>query len=98
MAIAESGAPFCPKCDGKEPVAERGSLNPAVSGLKIEGGVLVGCAKDLAGDLIIPDGVTSIDERAFFGCTALTSIAVPRSVTRIGTAAFNWCITVREIV
>ena len=91
MTIAEFGAPFCPKCDGKEPVAERGSLNPAVSGLKIEGGVLVGCAKDLAGDLIIPDGVTSIGERAFFGCTALTSIAVPRSVTRIGTAAFNWC-------
>ena len=35
--------------------------------------------------------VTSIGERAFYGCTGLTSIVIPNSVTSIGDYAFKGC-------
>ena len=39
----------------------------------------------------IPDSVTSIGERAFYGCIRLTSIVIPDSVTSIGDRAFHLC-------
>jgi len=36
----------------------------------------------------IPNGVTNIEDGAFWVCTNLTSITIPKSVTHIGTAAF----------
>ena len=39
----------------------------------------------LSGKLVIPDGVTSIGDAAFFGCTSLTSVVtIPNTVTSIG--------------
>lgn len=38
----------------------------------------------------IKDGTTSIGEEAFKGCTGLTSITIPNSVTSIGFAAFDF--------
>ena len=46
---------------------------------------------ELVTELVIPDGVTSIGERAFWGCSGLTSITIPNSVTRIGDYAFYNC-------
>ena len=39
----------------------------------------------------IPNSVTSIGDRAFFGCNTLTSIHIPNSVTSIGDGAFYNC-------
>ncbi len=47
--------------------------------------------KELTGDLVIPNGVTSIGDYAFLGCSGLTSVTIPNSVTSIGDYAFYHC-------
>ena len=46
---------------------------------------------------IIPNSVTSIGERAFSGCTGLTSITIPNSVTSIGIRAFAYCSSLTSV-
>ena len=48
--------------------------------------LIVGCK-----NTIIPNSVTSIEYRAFYGCSDLTSITIPSSVTRIRYGAFYGC-------
>ena len=45
----------------------------------------------LVTDLIIPNTVTEIKDRAFVGATCLTSVTIGNSVTRIGYYAFSNC-------
>jgi hypothetical protein len=39
----------------------------------------------------LPAGLTSLGERAFYGCSSLTSIELPASLTSIGKGAFRGC-------
>lgn len=48
--------------------------------------LLVGCKNS-----VIPDGVTSIAEGAFRGCTELTNMVIPEGVKTIGASAFRGC-------
>lgn len=41
------------------------------------------------GDVVIPAGVTEIGDCAFLGCTGLTSVVIPESVTKIGCHSFD---------
>ena len=52
-------------------------------------------------NLVIPSRykglpVTSIRDLAFFGCTNLTSVTIPDSVTSIGSSAFGGCSEKRQ--
>ena len=42
-------------------------------------------------------GVTSINSKAFYNCTSLTSIEIPSSVTSIGESAFDSCVALTSI-
>ena len=46
---------------------------------------------DKVTDLVIPEGVTRINNYAFYGCTSLTSVSFPNSLTEIGKYAFHGC-------
>lgn len=47
--------------------------------------------KGICGDIIIPDGVLTIGDRAFYNCSGLTNISMPNSITNIGANAFYNC-------
>ena len=52
---------------------------------------------ELVENLVIPDGVTSIGDYAFRGCTSLASITIPDSVTSIGDYAFSYCSSLNRV-
>ena len=41
--------------------------------------------------LVLPSGMTTIGNYAFYGCNGLTSVTIPNSVTIIGYNAFDYC-------
>lgn len=47
--------------------------------------------------ILIPEGVTSIEESAFCACSSLPSISIPSSVTSIGKYAFSDCSALTEL-
>ena len=55
------------------------------------GGVTAGClyTPDANGHVVVPDGVTSIGNRAFLYCRSLVSIALPEGLISIGPHAFH---------
>ena len=48
-------------------------------------------------EVVIPEGVTSIDWNAFWGCSSLTEVVIPDSVISIGNDAFNGCTALKNI-
>lgn len=59
--------------------------------------VLVRVPGGISGSYTIPSGV-SIGEGAFYGCTKLSSVIIPKGVTRITTFAFYGCSGLNSIV
>lgn len=49
-------------------------------------------------DLIIPEGITSINNYAFDGWSNLKSVIIPGSVTSVGVQAFNGCTGLTSII
>lgn len=47
--------------------------------------------KKLARALVIPDGVTTINQYAFYNCSSITSVQLPDSINDIGKNAFKGC-------
>ncbi len=52
---------------------------------------LITCPRGKSGSYVIPDGVTSIGEDAFFDCDSLTTVTIPDSVTSIVDRTFEYC-------
>ena len=50
------------------------------------------------GDVVIPEGVTSIGFWAFSDCSSLASVVIPEGVTSIGAAAFYGCKGLASVV
>lgn len=48
--------------------------------------------------VIVAEGITAIDMYAFNGCSALTAVSLPSTLTEIGYGAFYFCSSLREIV
>ena len=53
--------------------------------------------QEITGELVIQEGVTSIGNSAFNGCSGLTSVTIPDSVISIGGSAFSGCIGLTSI-
>ena len=60
--------------------------------LSEDGKTLLGVKDKSVREVVIPDGVKSIGEQAFCGCSALVDIKIPDSVEFIGDLAFGYCI------
>ena len=59
--------------------------------IDIENKKLLYFPQSYRGRYVIPDGITTIGNNAFWGCENLASVTIPDSVTSIGDAAFANC-------
>ena len=77
-------------------VSSRNSYYKSVRGLLLskDGKTLI---QGVNGDVVIPDGVTSIGDDAFSDCSGLTSVTIPDSVTSIGFSAFSGCSSLKSV-
>lgn len=66
------------------------SLSAASTALNVEGTKVVSTQLDIAGDLVIPEGITEIEAHAFEGAL-ITRVHFPSTLKVIGQAAFQDC-------
>ena len=50
------------------------------------------------GSIVIPEGVTDIEDYTFSDCTSLKSVVIPESVTQIGNGVFSGCTSLESVV
>ena len=77
----ERGNPYYDSRDNCNGIIEKSS-NTLIAGCK---------------NTTIPNGVISIGEWAFFGCSSMASVTIPNSVTSIGSQAFQNCSSLTSI-
>lgn len=86
-------------CDKLESISYHGKsiiLNLETDEFIIKNGVLIK-AKNVDGNVIIPDGVISIGDSAFEGCEHLTGVEMPEGIISIGNCAFQGCSNLIDI-
>ena len=74
-----------------------GYAHAAAGDFTIKNGVLTRY-NGSGGDVVIPDGVTSISDFAFGLNSSMTSVTIPKSVTAIGEDTFSTCSGLRSFV
>ena len=81
-----------------EPISKKtATQKDELKDFEIENGVLTKY-NGAGGDVVIPDGVTSIGDSAFENCSSLTSITIPDSVTSIDNYAFFNCSNLTSVI
>ena len=74
------------------------ALKPDENGVLIyNGGRVARAYRDKVKEVVVVDGVVSIDERAFQGCRGLAAVTIPSSVTNIGDSAFFGCTRLKSV-
>lgn len=66
--------------------------------LTIQRGVVIECRDPRVANVVIPDGVTEIEENAFHGRWGLKSVVIPEGLTRISWGAFEYCEALESVV
>lgn len=62
-----------------------------------DGKTLIAAKRLRNAEYVVPDGVETIADYAFAHCYALTNIALPNSLRRIGAEAFGFCAELKKI-
>ena len=66
-----------------------GLTSVTVTGGNINIGAFSGCT--MLTEIILPEGLTAIGEKAFYNCSGLTALVIPETVTSVGANAFYGC-------
>ena len=72
-----------------------GKLVSAIGNIADIGGAFQDCTTVTS--VVIPDGVTEIQDNAFYSCTALETVTIPASVTLLRNCAFCDCPNLRAV-
>ena len=86
---------FVPDTKPEPPKPDPKPASP-LTDFKIKKGVLIKYLGH-SEDVVIPEGVTEIGNKAFSSCLYLESIEIPNGVTTIGNEAFTFCYSLRFI-
>lgn len=60
--------------------------------------VLYSCPRAIAGVIVIPETVTEISAKAFYGCAEVAEVVIPASITEIAERTFADCKSLKKIV
>ncbi len=71
---------------------------PIIDNVRYADSYLVEAVDKTLSSHTIKDGTRFIGEYAFLGCTGLTSIEIPNSVTSIGKDAFDYCTALTSVI
>ncbi len=93
---AEAEAKRKAEAEAEAEAKRRAEAASPLSDFEIENGVLKKY-KGNSENVVIPNSVTSIGEKAFYKCKGIASIEIPNSVTRIGYEAFRDCSSLTSI-